>query len=82
MKPLDIFHTWFIIYVIVTKTMITFRNTFNFYFTEEQKATVLRGTFSPLSYLYAIMLIFIIIYTYSWYIHSHMSENERHKLSV
>ncbi len=28
MKTLDIFHTWFIIYVIVTKTMITFLNTF------------------------------------------------------
>ncbi len=46
MKTLDIFHTWFIIYVIVTKTMITFLNTFNFCFTEKMTQS-LRGAFSP-----------------------------------
>ncbi len=42
MKTLDIFHTWFIIYAIVTKTMITFLNTFNFCFTENPY-TILKG---------------------------------------
>ncbi len=35
MKNLDIFPTWFIIYVSVTKTMISFLNTFNLCFTEK-----------------------------------------------
>ncbi len=44
---LDIFHTWFIIYVTVTKTMITFLNTFNFCFTENKRQS-LKGVFPPL----------------------------------
>ncbi len=35
-KTLDIFHTLFIIYVIVTKTKITFLNAFIFCFTEKK----------------------------------------------
>ncbi len=45
MKTLDIFYTLFIIYVSVTKTMITFLNTFNFCF------TVLKGGVFPHSTL-------------------------------
>ncbi len=37
MKTLDIFHTWFIMYVIVTKTMTTFLNTFSFFFKKKKK---------------------------------------------
>ncbi len=46
MTNLDICHMWFIIYMNVTNTMITFLNTFNFCFTEKtiiKKPQSLRG---------------------------------------
>ncbi len=52
MKTLDIFHTWLIIYVIVTKTIMTFLQTFNFCFTEKKYDTILKegGGGFPLLY--------------------------------
>ncbi len=47
MKTLDIFHTWFIIYVFVTKIKITFLNTFNFCFQEKNYTVMGGGAFSP-----------------------------------
>lgn len=43
MKTLDIFHICFIIYDIVTKTMISILDTFNFSFIEKIKYAFLKG---------------------------------------
>ncbi len=68
MKTLDIFHTLFIIYVFVTKTMITFLDTFNFCFTEKKKKkTSLRGVCSPtLPYVFRYKLAITRIKGQNW----------------
>ncbi len=57
METLDIFHTLFIIYVSVTKTMITFLNTFNFCFTE-RNGTVLFSPTLPYIYIYTVYCMY------------------------
>ncbi len=54
MKTLDIFHTWFIIDVIVTKTLKTTLDTFNFCFTKKIY-TVLKGVFSLTIYFFTLV---------------------------
>ncbi len=60
MKTLDIFPPGSIIYVSVTKTMITFLNTFNLYFTDRniQSSRLGGGAFSPTIPYNALSLIF------------------------
>ncbi len=68
MKTLDIFHSWFIIYAIVTKTMITLLKTFDFCFTENKMTQFLRGAFSPnIPYIfYSYQLLCEYLYLAHW----------------